>query len=281
MSLLRHIKAVHAWDPSGFLPLLLTGHRVGRVRKDFALRLLDFPAVFARSTDGIEIVPADVGPDGLTAAVGLVVRKLVQAGEIPSWRNEWFDVGADDDRRPLFRIDRGALPRFGVRAYGVHLNGYVRRPDGLHLWIARRAPDKLVDPDKLDNVVAGGMGAGHDPWSTLLKEAEEEASLSKEIAGKAIPVGIVSYAMERENGLRDDVLFLYDLELPADVVPTPNDQEIVGFELLPVGEVLRLVRDTDDVKFNVALTLIDFFVRHGVIGPGDPDYLPICRGLRG
>ena len=33
-------------------------------------------------------------------------------------------------------------------------------------------------------------------------------------------------------------------------------------------------------KFNCNLVLIDFFVRHGLIGPEDPDYVAICRGLR-
>ncbi|MCC7275166.1 MAG: DUF4743 domain-containing protein [Alphaproteobacteria bacterium] len=280
MTLLRHIHVVNAWNPARFLPLLLGERRVGRIRRDLAPALGAFPAVFAVADDAVRIVPADAGPDALTAAVGLAVRRLVQDGCIASWRGEWFDVGAEDDPRPLFRIDRGALACLGVRAYGVHLNGYVRRPDGLHLWIGRRAPNKAVDPDKLDNMVAGGISAGHDPWSTLLKEAEEEASLPQAVAGRAVPVGIVSYVMEREGGLRDDVLYLYDLEMPGDRVPRPNDDEITGFTLMPAAEVLARVRDGDDFKFNVNVTLIDFFVRHGILAPGDPDYLAICRGLR-
>ena len=68
--------------------------------------------------------------------------------------------------------------------------------------------------------------------------------------------------------------------MPADIVPRPNDGEIAEFRLLPVADVLALVRDTDQVKFNVNVTLVDFFVRHGILRPGDPDYLAICRGLR-
>jgi hypothetical protein len=40
------------------------------------------------------------------------------------------------------------------------------------------------------------------------------------------------------------------------------------------------VATTRDFKFNCNLVLIDFFVRHGLIGPDDPDYEAICRGLR-
>ena len=77
----------------------------------------------------------------------------------------------------LAQLDRGALPSFGVLAVGVHVNGLVRRPDGLHLWVARRAANKALDPGKLDHIVAGGVPAGLTPADTLVKEAEEEASI--------------------------------------------------------------------------------------------------------
>ncbi|MGE0716463.1 MAG: DUF4743 domain-containing protein [Alphaproteobacteria bacterium] len=280
MSLLRHLHAVNAWNPARFRPLMLGDRRVGRVRRDVADALASFPAVFAVDDGAVGIVPTDAAPDALTAAIGLVTRRLSKDGLFGAWRNEWFDVRAEDDPTPLFRVDRGVLAHLGVRAYGVHLNGYVRRPDGIHLWIGRRAPGKAVDPDKLDNMVAGGMSAGHGPWSTLLKEAEEEASLPPAVAGRSVAAGIVSYVMEREGGSRDDVLYLYDLEMPEGVEPRPNDDEITGFTLMPAADVLARVRDTDDFKFNVNVTLIDFFVRHGLLKPGDPDYLAICRGLR-
>ena len=31
---------------------------------------------------------------------------------------------------PHFKLDRGAVPFFGVKAYGVHLNGYRRDKAG-------------------------------------------------------------------------------------------------------------------------------------------------------
>lgn len=277
MSLLRHLERVNRWDPARFRPLLLGERRVGRIRNDFAPALAAFPAVFTIADDAVRLVPTEA--EALTAAVGLATRRLVADGLVPMWRNEWFDVTADDEA-PLFRVDRGVLPRFGVRAGGLHLNGFVRREDGIHLWIAKRAPDKALDPNKLDNMVAGGIAAGHGPWSTLLKEGEEEAALPRDLLERSRPAGIVTYVMERQEGLRDDLLYVYDLEMPESVVPRPNDGEIADFRLLPATEVLALVRDTDEFKFNVNATLIDFFVRHGLLRPGDPDYLAICRALR-
>src|SRR6185437_7205066 len=164
-----------------------------------------------------------------------------------------FDVMARWGEPPIFRLDRGAVPFFGVRAYGVHLNGYRRTADVPALWIGRRAADKQVDPDKLDNLVAGGIGNGHNAAATLVKEAEEEAGIAPTLLAGATPAGAVTYLMETRLGLRDDVLFVYDLEVPADFVPHNHDGEIVEFTLMPVAAVLERIRTTDDFKFNVNL----------------------------
>jgi 8-oxo-dGTP pyrophosphatase MutT (NUDIX family) len=179
---------------------------------------------------------------------------------------------------PIFRLDRGAVPFFGTRAYGVHLNGY-RRDGGLRLWIGRRAPDKRVSPNKLDNIVAGGIGNGHGIAATLFKEAEEEGGVPAALVERAVPVGAVSYCMQTELGIRDDVLYVYDLELPADFVPVNSDGEIVHFALMPAADVVERVRTTDDFKFNVNLVILDFALRHGLIPVDDPEYTDIATGL--
>ena len=45
-------------------------------------------------------------------------------------------------------------------------------------------------------------------------------------------------------------------------------------------EVAALVREGTAFKFNCALVVIDFLVRHGLVDEGDPDYVSIVRGLR-
>jgi 8-oxo-dGTP pyrophosphatase MutT (NUDIX family) len=193
-------------------------------------------------------------------------------------RREDFDVRETVDGPSLAVLDRGALPDFGVIGLGAHLNGLVRRPDGLHLWVAKRAADKKLDPGKLDHLVAGGVPAGFTPFETLLKEAAEEAALPQGLAQNARPVGRFAYDMERPEGLRRDVIFAYDLELPESFTPVPADGEVESFSLRPLGEVLVAVRDTDDFKFNVSLVLIDLFIRHGLIAGAAADTL---RGALG
>ena len=150
-------------------------------------------------------------------------------------------------------------------ALGVHVNGLVERSDGLHLWVARRAANKQLDPGKLDHIAAGGVPAGLSPWATLLKEAEEEAAIPPALACRAIPRSKIGYAMERPEGLRRDLLHCYDLPLPESFQPHPADGEASGFELWPLRRVMEAVRDTDGFKFNVNLVLIDLLLRTGLI----------------
>jgi 8-oxo-dGTP pyrophosphatase MutT (NUDIX family) len=279
MSLLRHIRRCNAWHAERFVPLWRGAARIGLIRRDNAEALTRFAAVFAVEADGVHLVASgDFG--AVSAAVDAVVERLVAEGRVAKWRNEFFAVAPHWGAPPLFRLDRGAVAFFGVPAYGVHLNGYRRDGRALKLWIGRRAPDKRVAPDKLDNLVAGGIGHEHGLEATLVKEAAEEAALPAEMVARAVPVGALSYRMETEQGLRDDALFLYDLETPADFVPRNTDGEIVAFSLMDAAEVVERVRKTDDFKFNVNLVIIDFALRHGLVAPDDPEYLDLVAGLR-
>jgi 8-oxo-dGTP pyrophosphatase MutT (NUDIX family) len=177
------------------------------------------------------------------------------------------------DGSVLAQIDRGAIPSFGIQALGVHVNGLVQRADGLHVWIARRAMNKLLDPGKLDHIVAGGVPAGLSPAETLVKEAGEEAAIPPEVAALAVHVGAFGYAMERPEGLRRDWVHCYDLMLPEDFIPEAADGEVAGFELWPLARAFETVRDTDEFKFNVNLVLIDLFIRQGLIAGTEADSL--------
>ncbi|NHO32480.1 NUDIX hydrolase [Acetobacter fallax] len=195
--------------------------------------------------------------------------------------HELFDVIIAEGTPPVARIDRGALPLFGLLAVGVHLNGLVRRDDGLHLWVARRSRSKRLDPGKLDHLVAGGVSAGLTPHDAIIKEAAEEASLPPDIMEGARQVGTIRYTLDRPEGLRRDLLVCYDLVLPDMFTPEPADGEVEEFLLLPIAEVFRLVRDTDEFKFNVNLVLIDLFLREGLIDPQSPGGKTLRRELHG
>ncbi len=255
---MRHARACNtATLPGDRVSFLLAGTPVGWVRRDMAAALADFPGIESGGA-GVDLVTPPALP-GIAEA--LAKRGLFR------WRREAFDVRAADGR-VLGTIDRGAIPAFGIEATGVHVNGLVRRADGLHVWVARRAMNKLLDPGKLDHVVAGGVPAGLSPFECLIKEAAEEAAIPAELAAEARHVGEIRYAMERPEGLRRDHLHCYDLALPEGFTPRAADGEVESFELWPIARAFATVRDTDDFKFNVNLVLIDLLQRLGMLGSG-------------
>lgn len=236
--------------------------QVGWITPEFAVALSEDPAVA-------------VTPDGLCVeAKGLtgLARRTSQRG-LNRWRNEAFDVREHIDGPVLAQIDRGALPIYGIEAAGVHVNGLVETARSTRLWVARRAAHKALDPNKLDHLVAGGVPAGLSPEQTLVKEAEEEASVPADLARQARHVSTIRYAMERFEGLRRDTLFCYDLTLPESFQPHPNDDEVAAFELWPLERVADTVSAGDDFKFNVNLVLIDLLIRRGIIQEPDASAL--------
>jgi Domain of unknown function (DUF4743) len=278
MSFRDHIRSCNNYDPSRVVPLTAGNARIGLLRRDNAEVLQRFSDVFTVAEQRVELVACgDVV--AVSRAVDAVVDALVAERRVPKWRNESFDVAPRWGAPPVFRLDRGAVPFFGTRAYGVHLNGYLRQGETLYLWVGRRSPVKQIAPNKLDNLVAGGIGNEHGVGETLLKEGEEEASIPGSLMSRAISAGAVSYRMETRLGIRDDVLFVYDIEMPADFVPENRDGEIVHFELMPVLAVLERIRTTSDFKFNVNLVILDFALRHGLLSPDDPEYLDVATGL--
>jgi 8-oxo-dGTP pyrophosphatase MutT (NUDIX family) len=113
----------------------------------------------------------------------------------------------------------------------------------------------------------------------VIKEAREEAGVPVALARTAKPVGAISYCREEPGGLKPDVMFIYDLELPRDFVPCNGDGEMAEFRLLPVEEVMAITAGTTAFKFNCAVANIDFFIRHGLLAPDHPDYVDILRGM--
>jgi hypothetical protein len=59
-------------------------------------------------------------PKKLTAGV---LERMRAAGQIRGWRDELYPLGPAFDAPPLLLIERAAAPYFGMRSYGVHVNG--------------------------------------------------------------------------------------------------------------------------------------------------------------
>jgi 8-oxo-dGTP pyrophosphatase MutT (NUDIX family) len=277
VSYLRHIRACNAPVTEPFLPWYIDGRVHGWIRPAFADHLADWPDLFERRDEALHTPSAQV-PE-LTGRLAEVARELAARGVVTALLDEPYPITAGGREQTIATVDRVLAAPLGLRSFGQHLNGYVRDGGHILMWIGRRARDRLIFPGALDQLVAGGLPHGVDLWDNLVKECAEEAGMPEALARRARPVGALTYNRVAERGFRPDVLYCYDLELPGDFVPRNTDGEVEEFLLLPLEEVARIVRETDEFKLNCNLVIIDFLVRHGVIGPDDPDYLAIVTGL--
>lgn len=285
MSLIQRIGDANRHDLANFMPFAIAGERLGFVRPAFAEQLVRWPEVFAMSGAGISLAPSlnqsRTGVQARTEAVEQVCLELERGGVIRGWRDERYPVCSRWGAPPAMLLERAAVPLFGVTAYGVHLNGYVRGVDGRpRMWVGKRSMSKPTGPGKLDQIVAGGQPHGIGLMDNVVKECAEEAGIPEHLARRARAVGAISYVLEANSGLRPDVIFNFDLELPPDFLPVNHDGEVESFCLMDMDEVLGLVQSTEHFKFNCALVAIDFMIRHGVIGAEHPDYEILSLALR-
>jgi 8-oxo-dGTP pyrophosphatase MutT (NUDIX family) len=201
---------------------------------------------------------------------------------LKGWRDELWPVYGRNGEL-LFSMERAAIGLLGTMRYGVHLTAYVVEPSAPHgilIWVPKRAADKSTFPGMLDNTVAGGLMTGEDPFECIIREADEEASLSQEVVRtNAQEIGTITYIYvtdEKHVGQADliypECQWIYDLKLPAGVTPQPKDGEVEGFELCDVNQVKK---DLADGKFkdNCAVVMLDFFIRHGILSDGNEPQL--------
>lgn len=283
MSFLRHITQCNTHRPEDFTPLVIAGEAVGFIAHHQRAVLADYPALFILGESKVQLTPTLSTPEERTAALSEVCEDLSHRDIVAPLRHEPYAVKQRLSSPELCRVDRVCAGFFGVRSWGVHLNGYRRLEDGsLALWVAKRAADRAVEPGKWDNMVAGGQPAGLSLGNNVVKEAFEEAGVPADLARRAWAVGAITYSMQTATSLRRDTLFCFDLEVDAAFQPVNTDGEVERFELWPLSKALDVVRSTTDFKYNVGLTIIDFAIRHGVLtGDNEADYEALLSGLRG
>jgi hypothetical protein len=272
MSFLDRVRECNSYDLANYLPFVVDGITVGHVRKSLVDGLGRFRNIFVVRSDSIAMASDLRNPADRTAAMAFVVNALVDEGVVKGVRNERYPVATAFGDNPMLEMERAAVPLFGVRAFGIHLNGYVRSGTDTLMWVARRSMSKPTYPGKLDQLVAGGQPVGISLSDNLVKECWEEASMPEALARQAVPVPPISYCFECDRGLRPNVLFCYDLELPMDFQPHNTDLEVEQFHLWPIERVMDIVATTGDFKANCNLVAIDFFIRHGFLASNHSDY---------
>ena len=283
MSYLQHIERCNYFNPDQFIPFYVLDKQLGMIDQNFALHLSRWGNVFkeVRVKDQVAITLA---PDLITAeqrtnAVSPILKALHQEGIIDSWVGELYAVNQQYGEEPVFLMERAAVSFFGVRGYGVHVNGLVEKSDGMYIWVARRTKDKPFWPGKLDQMVAGGQPAGIGRLENVIKESAEEANIPESIASTAKLNSTIHYRGTSSRGMNVDTLFNYDVFLPEDFVPENTDGEVDEFILMTLEEMAHLTDTTTEFKDNCNLVNIDLLLRRGLIDESHADYTEIRKKL--
>ncbi len=257
-----------------FRPLVVDDVCVGWLDDARATRLLAHPDVFVVAPHQVGLASTLTDPVSRTTAIDRVARALSAEGLLSAWRDERYAVGAAWGATPMFEIERAAARYFGIHTFAAHVNGLCRNGSDIRMWIARRSVHKAIDPGLLDNLVGGGISAGTSVQATVVKEAGEEAGIDAALAAQAEPAGTVHICRHRPDGLQRETIFVHDLWLPADFVPTPVDREVSEFRQVPLAAAAILAtrqEGPDVVTADASLVIVDCLIRQGVLPPDAPD----------
>ena len=271
-----------AFDPAdSLIPFTVDGVLAGWIKRSFAERLNEWPQYFTVRPRGVGMHGHFESAEHRSAAIAEVVESLAAETVITGWRGELVSVGESFYAPPLFHIERAAARHFGLTVYASHLNGLTARNGEPHMWIARRADSKAIDPGLLDNLVGGRIPRGLSPFETLVKECFEEAGMAADLARTAKGAGVVRSKREVEEGLHHEIIFVHDIILPESFVPANKDGEVADFTCMPIAELLAQIEKKADIfSIDAALVILDCLIRRGYLGSNREDYLDIIHALR-
>ena len=279
MSYLERIHICNNFDATDYRCLQIDNKTYGYIQPSFAEQLAKGPDIFAVDDQQVVLNPALGDYATRTTAVAPVLRSLYEQGVIDTWVAEAYPITHSFGGYAELEIERAATNFMGVKTFGIHLNGLVRKADGIYIWTGIRSLDKPFWPGKLDQMVAGGQPVGLGLMENVIKESQEEANIPSSLAQQAQAVGTLSYQQQGWRGLDNSTIYIYDLWLPEDFIPENTDGEVIDFQLLPIQEVAHLTETTDEFKDNCNLVNIDLLLRMGVIDAQHPDYAAIRAHL--
>lgn len=86
---------------------------------------------YAERTEQVDLILRDMRTKGLFAAA------------LNGWRDECYEVLGVVSNVSLLKMDRSATCLFGIRNFGVEINGYIRCPNrGMCIWLQQRSATK-------------------------------------------------------------------------------------------------------------------------------------------
>lgn len=262
------VQNMFQFEPSNWTKLAFNGVDYGYLNHDWRERVLaDWSGRYEVDAQRINLLQ----PDYLALADALqhMARQWCARGLLTGWRDELFDVH-NAAGQAIFALERAAFRPLGLASHAVHINGlFVSTTGETRFWIARRSPQKSVDPNKLDNMVGGGISSGESVVTALVREAFEEAGLPEKML-RDLPQHSLQYGQRKvANGVHREYLHIFDLLLPEEVLPQNQDGEVAGFQLMTPNQVVDAALAKDFMN-DALLATLDMLWRLGYISADAP-----------
>lgn len=265
-AVLLYLAAVTQVDTTAFTPLLFAGEALGCVNAEWKQRLLTHePDLFVSTAQGLSCcIDGDYAE--MSYALNQAALRWRQAEWLNGWRDENF-LARHLDGSAFFELERAAFRPLGLTSHAVHLNGLTRSASGeVCMWLGRRSPFKAVDPNRMDNMVGGGVAAGESIDLARARESWEEAGLPAELVQQAEEGGVILAKRPVVRGLHCEWLHVYDLWLDPLLAPHNQDGEVAEHLCVPLATVESLIVQ-QRFMIDAALVAADCLARLGYWGP--------------
>jgi len=274
------LEQIVCYDKTGYSPLELAGQRIGCVNDIWRERLLTQEAAIFREENGV-LKALDDEPDftARSATLAAAALRWRDAGWLNGWRDEQFTAYFTDGT-PAFAMERAAFRPLGLTSRAVHLNGLQRMADGeIRMWVGRRSPFKDVAPNRLDNLMGGGIVAGESIQIALERGGWEEAGIPPTRLELLPQTALLLAERPVPRGLHREWLYVFDLWLKEGEIPQNQDGEVAEHVLMPLAEVEQHLVNGQFMS-DAALTAIDCMARLGYWGD-DTALHALLAGVRG
>jgi 8-oxo-dGTP pyrophosphatase MutT (NUDIX family) len=237
------------------------GEVIGYLNPEFSLVLqqsLNKDPIPLIRIDSSRLTVVAASPMDLSDSWNELAKRMRLGGYIPGWRNEEFSW-IDHNGHAYFRLERAAFRTFGLRSMATHINGFTSAGT---LWLGRRSQNKATDPGLLDNLAAGGISADETPWVSARRELWEEAGVPQQISEHIQPVGRMHMRrISSERGYHDEQLYIYDLKLAENFIPTNHDGEVSSFIEISISEAAARIL-ADEFTRDAGFVTADFILRN-------------------
>lgn len=265
----EYLSVIQQYSLEGKVKFFLRGRHCGFIKQAHAALLQqEHPSFFNQTPAGLALLPTE--SNAITDALQQgYITILASGGTVINSPDEYMALSLDlDPARPDARRSR-RNNFFGIPYFGVHVNIFSRIGNDVRIWLSRRSQAVFTYQGCWDVAAGGSVSYGHTAISAARKEAYEEAGLPDQLLQPMKLAAIVDQSFDSlyTHGLHLDHQYYFDLEVPADFIPTPVDGEAEGCISLSAEEAWVVLQDGVNWKHNAAITVLDFGLRHGLYTP--------------